>query len=158
MPSPTITSYMPILQFYSWCTELHGVLRSDDDNNNNHDDDMNTPETTADYEGRLTQCDILDKAGDWCGAIVLDNAWIRSRQRHIFRFVAVSDARSFTRDECPIWTYYIPKERDESAWDIYFVLLLQRNHERGLCQRVALGKVFKAAFDRDSSWDEVKLG
>ncbi|KAK0714489.1 hypothetical protein B0H67DRAFT_644348 [Lasiosphaeris hirsuta] len=55
------------------------------------------------------------------------------------QFAAVSDAKAFARDECPIWTYYIPKERDESEWDVYFMLLLQRNLERGLWERVGLG-------------------
>ncbi|KAI3317941.1 heterokaryon incompatibility protein-domain-containing protein [Xylariaceae sp. AK1471] len=146
MPS----SYMPILQFYTWRTELHVVMRDSDNNN--------TTETTPDNKEKPTQCDILDKSGDWCGAIALEDAWIRVRQNHIFQFVAVSDARGFTLDERPVWTYYFPHERDESAWDVYFVLLLQRNAERGLWERVGLGKVFKAVFEREGSWDEVKLG
>ncbi|KAK7757001.1 hypothetical protein SLS62_001017 [Diatrype stigma] len=69
----------------------------------------------------------------------------------------ISDARAFTPEECPVWTYYIPKEREESEWDVYFVMLLQQNAERGLWERAGLGKVFKAAF-REQWWDEIKLG
>ncbi|KAI1490977.1 hypothetical protein F5X96DRAFT_669170 [Biscogniauxia mediterranea] len=29
-------------------------------------------------------------------------------------FVAISDAKSFTVDECPVWNYCIPKNKDES--------------------------------------------
>ena len=45
---------------------------------------------------------------------------------------AISDAKSFTIQECPIWTYYISKERDESEWDFSFVLLLERNDDDGV--------------------------
>ena len=71
--------------------------------------------------------------------------------------MAVSDAKSLTRDECPIWNYYIPKEQEESEWDLYYVLLLQRNRERAFWERVALGKVFRAAFGY-AKWNEIKLG
>jgi hypothetical protein len=37
------------------------------------------------------------------------------------------------------------------------VLLLERNAERGLWERVGIGKVFKAAFS-EKTWDEMKLG
>ncbi|KAK5663275.1 hypothetical protein OQA88_3702 [Cercophora sp. LCS_1] len=132
--------YMPILQFKTWRTELHVVTRG-----------------SGSVSEGLSQCDILDKAGDWCGSIVLDADWIHEREGHIFQFIAVSDAKAFTVEECPVWTYYVPKERDESEWDLYFVLLLQRNLERGLWERVGVGKVFKVAFG-ERSWDEIKLG
>ncbi|KAM5341374.1 hypothetical protein ACJ41O_014405 [Fusarium nematophilum] len=139
-------AYMPILQFQTWRTELHVTIR-----------DSNAESTVKPTNTGLCQCDILDKTGDWCGAIVLDDEWIRVRQGNIFQFIAISDAKCFTQEECPVWTYYIPKERDESEWDLYFVLLLQRNMERGVWERVGLGKAFQAAF-RDRSWAEIKLG
>ena len=40
---------------------------------------------------------------------------------------------------------------------MYFVLLLNRNQNRGLWERVGRGKVFKAAFG-ERSWEEIKLG
>ena len=157
-------SYMPILQFRTWCTELHVVMREDETGRRVKQESSPKPPSStlpsaneAPETSNLRQCDILDKAGDWCGAIVLEGDWIRERHGHMVPFIAVSDAKGFTMDECPVWTYYIPKERDESEWDAYFVLLLQRNPERGLWERVGLGKVFKAAF-RDQSWDEIKLG
>ncbi|KAI5860078.1 heterokaryon incompatibility protein-domain-containing protein [Durotheca rogersii] len=134
---------MPILQFKTWRTELHVTIR----------DIAKSNASTG-----LHQCDILDKAGDWCGAIKLDDDLIRPRQLHIFQFIAISDAKGFTEEECPVWTYYIPKERKESEWDVYFVLLLERNLERGVWERAGLGKVFKAAFLLEQSWDEIKLG
>jgi hypothetical protein len=83
--------------------------------------------------------------------------WIRERQGSLFQFIAISDAKAFAQEECPVWTYYIPKERDESDWDLYYVLLLERNAERGVWERAGLGKVFQAAF-REKTWDEIKLG
>ncbi|XHF98560.1 hypothetical protein AWENTII_002109 [Aspergillus wentii] len=137
--------FMPILQFWTWRTELHIVIR---------DSDM---DSTKQSDTGLCQCDIVDKNGDWCGSIVLDEKWIHRREAHIFSFIAISEAKRFTDDECPVWTYYIPKERDESEWDLYYVLLLERNVERGLWERAGLGKVFQAAF-REKTWAEIKLG
>ncbi len=56
-----------------------------------------------------------------------------------------------------MWNYYIPKEKEESEWDLYFVMMIDRNKERALWERVAVGKVFQAAFG-DAAWDEIKLG
>jgi hypothetical protein len=72
-------------------------------------------------------------------------------------FIALSDSKGLTADECPVWNYYIPKEKDESEWDLYFVMIIDRNRERALWERVAIGKVFQAAFG-DAVWDEIKLG
>jgi hypothetical protein len=63
-----------------------------------------------------------------------------------FNFIAISEAKNFTREEFPDWTYYLPKERDESEWDLFFVLLIEDSPEEGFYRRIALGKVFKAAF------------
>jgi hypothetical protein len=74
-------------------------------------------------------------------------------------FIALSEAEAFTEDECPVWTYYIPKERHESTWDLFFVLLVRYYPEKGLYQRVGLGKVFRAAFSLDAEeWREMILG
>jgi hypothetical protein len=73
------------------------------------------------------------------------------------KFIAISDAKTFTKEECPVWTYYIHKERDESEWDLYYVLLLERNAARGVWERAGLGKVFQAAFT-ERKWAEIKLG
>lgn len=134
---------MPILQFWTWRTELFVTIRE--------------PQTVATLTNELRQCDIVDKAGDWCGSIVLPQDWIAERQGIPLLFIAISDARSLTSEECPVWNYYIPKEKDESEWDLYYVLLLNRNRERALWERVGLGKVFQAAFG-DAFWDEIKLG
>lgn len=70
-------------------------------------------------------------------------------------FIAISDALRFSDRECPIWTYYIPKEREESEWDVYYVLLIQ--YRVDTWKRVGLGKVFKEAF-AGSEWKEIILG
>jgi hypothetical protein len=142
-----IIELMPVLQFFTWSAQLCVTIR----------DARGTGGTVESEDMGLSQCDILDGAGDWCGAIVLDKDWIRDKQGLMFYFIALSDAQKFTIKECPTWTYYIPKERDESEWDLYYVMLLQRNHERGLWERVGIGKVFQAAFC-NRQWDEIKLG
>jgi hypothetical protein len=143
---PLKVQHMPILQFWTWRSELHVMIR-----------DPSEVTTVNVSTLNLCQCDIVDKEGDWCGSIVLTEKWIREREGSLFQFIAISDAKAFTRVECPVWTYYIPKERDESEWDLYYVLLLERNAEKGVWGRAGLGKVFQASF-RGKSWDEIKLG
>ena len=161
---------MPILQFWTWRTEFFVTIRRDKAasylmGNTSPTDPSgaqlpaNGPEPHAPLSS-LVQCDISDKGGDWCGAIMLPSTWITAPKRegktqHLF--IALSDAKVFTNEECPVWNYYIPKEKDESEWDLYYVMLLQRNKERALWERVAVGKVFQAAF-RGAVWDEIKLG
>ena len=137
----------PVLQFWTWKTSLHVVPSSSGNEKKN--------------KGGLCRCDIADEVGDWCGSIVVDEDWIRKQHGRdpIFEFIAVSEARSFTEEECPVWTYYIPKERDESTWDLFFVLLVRYYPEKGVYERVALGKVFKAAFTlSNDEWREILLG
>lgn len=71
-------------------------------------------------------------------------------------FIDISKAKAFTKDECDIWTYYIPKEREQSEWDLYYVLLIERKND-GKWERVALGKAFIAEF-ANSTWKEIFLG
>ena len=51
----------------------------------------------------------------------------------------------------------MPSQRDESEWDLFFVLLIKRDTEKLIWERVALGKVYKQAFN-GATWDEIKLG
>ncbi|KAM5356859.1 hypothetical protein ACJ41O_003505 [Fusarium nematophilum] len=136
---------MPILQFSTWLTELYVTER----------DPPGVEKPGSGME--LRECDIADDAGDWCGSIAIADDWIRERQSRRFHFIAISEAKKFTTAECPIWTYYIPKEREESQWDLYYVLLVELDDERCLWERIALGKVFWAAFER-AEWAEIKLG
>jgi hypothetical protein len=135
---------MPILQFWTWTIKLSIKI-------------PDSSEKGTEEDG-LCRCSIVDKRGDWCGSIVVQQSWAAVRQGSPLTFIAVSDANSFTKKECPAWNYYIPKERDESEWDLYFVLLLQRNRGRACWERMALGKVFQAAFLGEASWEEIKLG
>jgi Heterokaryon incompatibility protein (HET) len=130
----------PILQFWTWHTFLHVVLSDN---------------PYLKLEKGLCRCDIVDENGDWCGSLVLNEDWIRNTECSRHNFIAISDAKAFTQEECDIWTYYIPKGRDQSEWDLYYVLLVEC---MGLkWQRVALGKVFKAAFS-NAEWKEIILG
>ncbi len=131
----------PILQFWTWHESLLLV----------------PSENPGPQLGKgLSRYDIADEMGDWCGSLVLDEQWITKSQRSKHNFIAISEAKGFTKDECDVWTYYIPKERKQSEWDIYYVLLIERNDDMRW-ERVALGKVFKAAF-ANAEWKEFILG
>lgn len=132
---------MAILQFHTAFKKLYVTIR----------------EPAPDNYGDLCACDIADDYGDWCGCVMVARSWIEKWQNQRLDFIAISEAREFTKEECPVWTYYIPKEREESQWDLFYVLLLERDEERCVWERVALGKVFQAPFE-DAIWTEVKLG
>ena len=133
----------PILQFWTWHTSLRL---------------MPTENSGSRNPGKgLCRCDIFDEKGDWCGSLVVDEKWITESppcSKH--EFIAISEAKAFTEDECEAWTYYIPKGREESEWDLFYVLLVERK-ENMRWERVALGKVFKDAF-LDADWKEIVLG
>lgn len=145
---PSGLSDQPFLQFFTWRADFH-VVRSM----------TASGETLA--EG-LSRCHITDLGGDKCGSIVVDTEWLErqeSESQTRFQFIAISDAKSFTEAEFPDWTYFIPKEREESEWDLFFVLLVERDATQGVHRRVALGKIFKAGFARtDDEWTEIILG
>jgi hypothetical protein len=126
---------MPILQFWTWHSLLH----------------IQSPPLNG---SGLTRCNIADKFGDWCGSIVLDNKWLENTKTAKQEFIAISEAKKFTDEECGTWSYYIPMEREESEWDLFFVLLIAWSD--GRWERVGLGKVFKEAF-RDATWKEIVL-
>lgn len=131
----------PILQFWTWYTSLNLVAS----------------QNPGPKPGKgLSRYDIADEIGDWCGSIVLDEQWITKSRRSKQNFIAISEAKAFAKEECDVWTYYIPKEREQSEWDLYYVLLIERK-ENTRWERVALGKVFKAAF-ADAEWKEIILG
>ncbi|PHH92157.1 hypothetical protein CDD83_8640 [Cordyceps sp. RAO-2017] len=144
-----LSSLRPILQFFTWTVDLHVSAR-----------EQAGPVSASDAErpaAPVCYCDIFDREGDWCGSILLPRRLLSQYNGSMFHFIAISDAKSFTPQECPVWTYYVPKERDESEWDLYFALLAEFNIERGVFERVGLGKIFKAAFDEEL-WREVRLG
>ena len=132
-------SWMPILQFWTWHKYLY----------------IQQPSEPMGVGEGLVRCHIADGNGDWCGSIVLDKRWVQSTKYARQEFIAISEAKNFSDDECNDWTYYIQKERGLSEWDLFFVLLIERHGEKWL--RVGLGKAFKEAF-RDSQWKEIMLG
>ncbi|KAK6208570.1 hypothetical protein QIS74_12088 [Colletotrichum tabaci] len=148
-PRPQTAEYplLPILQFRTWHTWLY--IRASTPPEQKHDDDDNDD----DDHSRRTNVDlgasgqvrhhIADEGGDWCGSIMLDAEWAAQADARQ-EFIAVSEAKSFTEAECQEWTYYVPKERDQSEWDLFYVLLIERKDERW--ERVGVGKVFKEAF------------
>lgn len=145
----------PLLQFWTW----HASLR------------LVQCDTTAEFPADVPDIghqkfSIADNAGDWCGSILLDRSWVSSEAKRGLKvdgskqsFLAISDAKNFTKEECDVWTYYVPKERDSSEWDLYYVLLVEQRDR--IWYRVGVGKVFKASFDNALStarWREIILG
>ncbi|KAK6062791.1 hypothetical protein SCUP515_13015 [Seiridium cupressi] len=133
---------LPILQFLTWHTHLYVYP---DERRGIHD-----------VQAGRKRHHVADSSGDWCGSIVLDDRWAAgprdtSQSRE---FIAISEAKKFTEAEYSEWTYYIPKEREQSEWDLFYVLLIERTEERW--ERVGLGKVFKEAF-RNATWKEIML-
>lgn len=110
----------------------------------------------------ICRYDITDYTGDWCGTIVVDEVWAAEKvdkPGKEFEFLAISEAKNFSEEENDVWTYYIPKERDQSEWDLYYVMLVE--HRGGSGHRVGLGKVFKEAFANSClpclEWNEIIL-
>lgn len=103
----------------------------------------------------------LDRNGDICGHV----STFAGSSVHIssmpYEFVAISQGLRFTEEEMPIWTYYVPKSREQSMWDIWNVLLVETD-DYGVSRRVGLGKIFEAAFDEScepgKKWREFVLG
>jgi hypothetical protein len=133
------------LQFWTWSAFLRVVPQEQSDS-----------QTLG--QG-LRRYDIADYTGDWCGTIVL-NAKKEYKSGSAHEFIAISEAKDFSHEENDIWTYYIPKEREQSDWDLYHVLLVEKTME-GVVQRVGLGKVFKEAFQNPClpglEWKEIIL-
>lgn len=50
-------SYMPILQFFTWSTELHVATRESEAG------------VSSGLSSAICRCDIADKNGDWCGSL-----------------------------------------------------------------------------------------
>jgi len=136
---------VPILQFFTWRKSLFVFIR---------DESELTRNLPAKDRRRY---DIADSAGDWCGSITLESEYIHSTSERECQFIAISEAKAFTNDECAEWTYYVPKQPEESEWDLYFVLLIRWVKDKLIWERVGLGKVFKDAF-AGATWDEIKLG
>ncbi|KAJ3461258.1 hypothetical protein MRS44_009811 [Fusarium solani] len=151
------------LQFFTWRANFH-VKRSTAQSNSDPKQSPNGPKSIEPELGEaLCRCEITDRRGDKCGSVIVDIEWLGKKESEgqtMFTFIAISDAKEFTEKEFPDWTYYISKERIESEWDLYFVLLVEFYPEEGIYRRIALGKVFKAAFTHSpiDQWKEIILG
>jgi hypothetical protein len=108
----------------------------------------------------LQQFAIHDSRGDFCGTIVLDELSISSNspdpdetanfKDRVYEFIAISEAKDFELNEFDSWTYYIPQEREQAEWYLYYALLVRWNNEKNFYERVGLAKIFKAAFHSGS--------
>jgi len=148
----------PLLQFWTWWASLR-LSKAPPPSPSSASQNENT------LPG-LTKFDISDAVGDWCGSILLSSSWVASQEKdgHAVDgsrrdFLAISDAKAFTKEECDVWTYYVPKERESSEWELYYVLLVEMKER--IWYRVAVGKVFKQAFENAvgrKRWREIVMG
>ena len=143
--SPSLSD-MRYLQFFTWSAYLS---LTDD-----------SPSEDPQLGLNQKRYGIADYKGDWCGTIVIDKTWKTKNMPAEQEFIAISDAKGFSKEEYPNWMYYIPCEQDQSEWDLYYVLLVENRNE--IAHRVGLGKVFKQAFSNscreDAKWKEIILG
>ena len=141
-----LPSDMRYLQFFTWSAYLS---LTDD-----------SPSEDPQLGPNQRRYGIADYKGDWCGTIVIDKTWKTKNMLAEQEFIAISDAKAFSKEESDGWMYYIPCEQDQSEWDLYYVLLVETRNE--ISYRVGLGKVFKAAFlnscREDAEWKEIILG
>lgn len=105
---------------------------------------------------------ILDCRSDWCGTIILNETYFNCVGA-VFEFIAISEARDFALEEYDSWTYYIPGEREEAEWYLYYALMIRCNEEKSVAERLGLAKIYKTAFQSGSfdpgvGWKEVTLG
>ncbi|KAK8172595.1 heterokaryon incompatibility protein-domain-containing protein [Phyllosticta citrichinensis] len=155
----------PILQFWTDSVWLYLVEPSDD--SEAHPDESGGSSATDNCGPGLQRYGIADATGDWCGSIVLDKEWAQGNMRQprngsdpVFQFLALSRAKRFTKDECGTWSFYVPLDRQQSEWDLNYVMLVET--QSGVHYRVGVGKVFQHAFRNgvrgSSRWEEVVLG
>jgi hypothetical protein len=136
---------LPYLQFHTWSAFFR--IRE---------------EPQQDFGKKFQRYSILDYKDDWCGTIVLERLWAKVLEpERPLEFIAISDAKHFDKSEYDGWAYYIPKERIQSAWDLYYVLLIEYRND--IAHRVGLGKMFKDAFNNScklegKQWKEFILG
>jgi hypothetical protein len=147
LPDPEFPD-QPMLQFWTFYKQLYVTRPEDDDT----DDERRASHS---LHHSLRRFNVADDNGDWCGVITLPKDFLRDAPAKVCHFIAISEAKAFTTDECDTWTYYIPKERHESEWDLFYVLMLHVEDTRW--QRLGLGKVFQTAFT-GCQWREIILG
>lgn len=152
-------SDMRFLQFFSWSAtfelkHFEPLL-----------DDMSvTPDQGVGNENRWG---IVDYKGDMWGVVTPDReSWKRGSDTLVdlaegpHLFIAISEAKEFSREEISGWQNYISHETEGTEWDIYYVLLVTEID--GVCYRLGLGKVYKEAFlhscKQEAEWREFILG
>ncbi|KAF7938472.1 uncharacterized protein EAE98_000810 [Botrytis deweyae] len=148
---PKISAAIHCLQFWTYSAFFNLVERN-----------MSDANFKSVLGSGLHRYDIEDSKGDWCGTIILDNTWAEGcRKAH--EFIAISEVKDLQLEEFDSWTYYIPQEREQAEWYLYYALMTQWNDERTVAKRVGLAKIFKEAFHSSSfapglKWKEIALG
>lgn len=117
---------------------------------------LSSTKITQGQERGVARLDILNQLGDWCGTVVVDQAWADKQNRQLCEIIALSDARKFTENECRSWTYPIPENLEDIDWHLYNVMILEKLNDVDVYERKGLGKVLKKAFT-SAEWTEIIL-
>lgn len=116
----------------------------------------------SNLQSGLHRFSIVDCRSDWCGTIILNKSYFNCVSS-VFEFIAVSEARDFAMEEYDTWTYYVPGEREEAEWYLYYALMIRWNEKKTVAERLGIAKIYKTAFqsvsfDPGFSWKEITLG
>ncbi|KAK2028306.1 hypothetical protein LX32DRAFT_663999 [Colletotrichum zoysiae] len=101
------------------------------------------PSFASKLEPGLLRFGLLDANGDWCGTVILEDAW---------------SAR-----ELDTWDSYVPEDREVAGWHLCHALLIVWDDDRAVARRDGLAKIYRRAFDLASfepgkAWREITLG
>lgn len=138
-------SFSPFLRFYTWRCEF--FIRRDHE--------------ACSPGHKLARVDVLDQCENWCGTVVVDDNFVNDHNEGLCTFLALSETKKFTDDECPSWTYPIPKNKEDIDWDLFNVMVveLEPKGTRPVFERRGVGKILKVAFENgNQSWEEITLG
>jgi hypothetical protein len=148
---PTLPPIEGHLHFYTWSAYFKLSRQS-----------MSDSSFKSNLQPGLHRFSILDCRSDWCGTIVLDESYY-NQVSAVFEFIAISEARDFALEEYDSWTYYVPGEREEAEWYLYYALMIKVNAKSGTSERLGLAKIYTTAFQSGSfdpgfKWKEIRLG
>jgi hypothetical protein len=149
-----------LLKFWTWWASLRPVRSTNQ-----------AADQTTDLSG-LKNYDVADDVGDWCGLIMLDN-WVVKEEKKGHQIdgsrrnflLSLMQRRSRKRNvmsgRTP--TYYVPKELENSEWDLYYVILIEHKIwsrcciGEGSCLRLALTTLRRERGRERLSWvDNIK--
>jgi hypothetical protein len=94
--------------------------------------------------------------------VVVDNAEAERLDGQPATCIALSETAKFTKDNCPNWSYYIPKDFEAIEWDFFSMMLIKENPVCGVWEWIGLRKVLKVTLEDSKGqlqdWSEIRMG